>query len=59
MIRRIKNLWAWSALDPYELGKETGRALAQAINEPADIVFPNRTQEIFNNKEDATIDDLI
>lgn len=59
MIQRLKNLWAWSSIDPYVLGAETGRSLVQALyNQPAEFVYPNYTQEILEAKPDATLDDL-
>ena len=60
MINRIKNLWSWSALDPNVLGKDTGTTIAEVLKrESAQIVYPNRTQEILATKPDATLDDLI
>lgn len=60
MIQRIKNLWSWSSIDPYVLGAETGKALAQALTgEPGEIVYPNYTKEVLEAKPDATLDELI
>ena len=60
MLQRIKNLWAWSKLDPYELGKETGKALLEAIpNERAEIIYPNRVEEVLRENPEAELDDLI
>ena len=47
MFTRLKNLWAWSAIDPYVLGAETGRALIEAIKQPGEIIYPNTTREEF------------
>lgn len=58
MWTRLKNLWAWSALDPYDLGKETGKVVADAIEEskrvyqPGTIEFPNLTMEKFNSSDE-------
>lgn len=52
MWRRLKNLWAWSAIDPYSMGQETGSVVSLAIEEikhilsqpKAEIVYPIEQQ---------------
>lgn len=61
MLNRLKNLWAWSAIDPYVLGAETGKALLNAMeSRPGEIVFPNLTREEFEATptEAASIEDI-
>lgn len=60
MLRRIKNLWAWSQIDPYQLQAETGKALiAAAPKEPAEIVYINKIQDRLEHHPDISLDDLI
>lgn len=63
MLTRLRNLWAWSAIDPYVLGAETGKALVNAMEariEPGSIEFPNTTVEDFRAQptEAATPEEL-
>jgi hypothetical protein len=60
MLQKLKNLWAWSNIDPYELGKETGRALVEATrHEPAEIIYPNRVTEVLKDNPEASLDQLL
>jgi hypothetical protein len=43
MLRRLKNLWDWSAISPYEAGQSVGQSVADTIRDLAqksEIVFP-------------------
>lgn len=64
MLQRLKNLWGWSSLSPYEEGKRTGQTVAEAIKEAfsypkSEIVYPNRVKEVLDANPEASLDDLI
>lgn len=69
MWTRLKNLWAWSAISPYEQGQHTGQTMVEVVrdmldgivplNEPAQIVWPDKVKEVLRDNPEASLDDLI
>ena len=58
MLRRLKNLWSWSNISPYEAGQETGNTIVDAIKhyalQPrAEIVYPVEDAPKVDNPEQA------
>lgn len=63
-MRRLRNLWAWSAISPYDAGQDVGKTMVEAIKElvspqKSEIVFPNKVTEVLNENPEASLDDLI
>jgi hypothetical protein len=64
MIKRLRNLWAWSKISPYEAGAQTGQSIVEAIKEyiapqKAEIVYPNKVVEVLKENPNAELDELI
>lgn len=60
-MRRLLNLWAWSSLDPKEVGGLLNQLLEvnKTVSVGAQIIYPSRTEEILKAKPDASLDDLV
>lgn len=64
MLRRLKNLWAWSAVSPYQAGQDTGQTIVEALQElispvKSEIVYPDKVKEVLAENPEASLDDLI
>lgn len=64
MLRRLKNLWSWSNISPYDQGKEVGQSMVDTLKEifvppQGEIVYPNKVTEVLQAKPDATLDEII
>ena len=64
MLRRLKNLWAWSNISPHEAGQQAGQTFVEAVKElispaKAEIVYIDKVRDVLAHNPDATLDDLV
>lgn len=61
MIKRLRNLWAWSLIDPHEVGGVLDKMLEvkPKFELTSEIVYPSRIAEILKAKPNAGIDEII
>lgn len=62
ILKRLKNLWRWSALEPPAY---TERDYTKSYVKPwfspeiAEIIYPNKRKELLQAKSDPSIDELL
>lgn len=64
MLKRLKNLWAWSEISPYEAGQDAAKGVAEVIQEyfsphKGEIVYPDKVKEVLAANPEASLDELI